>query len=151
MAQAAASHPHTAPAVRGSWVQRVETNLLLLRIDPCLCTRGRLPHNYVWLQHRLVNYAPDSHRKLQTWRRSSARILICLITGLFNQVGSPVNAPGVLVQGTTHLNLNSGLFYLAANSRTQALMARIAARLAVEKVAAPLSPTYRLHLGACCC
>ena len=37
------------------------------------------------------------------------------------------------VQGTTHLNLNSGFFYLKANQRTISLMERIAARLAKEK------------------
>ncbi|KAK9837243.1 hypothetical protein WJX81_001335 [Elliptochloris bilobata] len=36
-------------------------------------------------------------------------------------------------QGTTHLNLNSGLFYIQASPRTVAFMARIAARLAREK------------------
>jgi len=36
-------------------------------------------------------------------------------------------------QGTTHLNLNSGFFYLQANERTISLMKRIAARLAKEK------------------
>ncbi|CAL5229301.1 g12600 [Coccomyxa viridis] len=36
-------------------------------------------------------------------------------------------------QGTTHLNLNSGFFYLQANERTISLMERIAARLAKEK------------------
>ena len=36
-------------------------------------------------------------------------------------------------QGTTHLNLNSGLFYIQANARAIAFMARIAARLAREK------------------
>ena len=45
------------------------------------------------------------------------------------------------MQGTTHLNLNSGLFYLAANTRTKALMTRIAARLAVEKVQPVPEPT----------
>ena len=40
---------------------------------------------------------------------------------------------GTSVQGTTHLNLNSGFFYLQANERTVALMERIAARLAKEK------------------
>ena len=37
------------------------------------------------------------------------------------------------MQGTTHLNLNSGFFYLKANERTISLMERIAARLAKEK------------------
>lgn len=37
------------------------------------------------------------------------------------------------MQGTTHLNLNSGFFYLQANERTISLMERIAARLAKEK------------------
>ena len=37
------------------------------------------------------------------------------------------------MQGTTHLNLNSGFFYLRANERTIDLMKRIAARLAKEK------------------
>lgn len=37
------------------------------------------------------------------------------------------------MQGTTHLNLNSGLFYIQANVRTIDLMKRIAARLAREK------------------
>ncbi len=37
------------------------------------------------------------------------------------------------MQGTTHLNLNSGLFYIQANARTIDLMKRIAARLAKEK------------------
>ena len=36
-------------------------------------------------------------------------------------------------QSTTHLNLNSGLFYIQASPRTVAFMARIAARLAREK------------------
>lgn len=36
-------------------------------------------------------------------------------------------------QGTEHLNLNSGCFYLVANEHTKALMARVAARLAVER------------------
>ena len=36
-------------------------------------------------------------------------------------------------QSTTHLNLNSGLFYIQANPRTVAFMSRIAARLAREK------------------
>lgn len=36
-------------------------------------------------------------------------------------------------QSTTHLNLNSGLFYIRANARTVAFMGRIAARLAREK------------------
>ncbi len=36
-------------------------------------------------------------------------------------------------QSTTHLNLNSGLFYIQANPRTVDFMARIAARLAREK------------------
>lgn len=38
-----------------------------------------------------------------------------------------------LLQSTEHLNLNSGLFYLKSNYRTQALMKRIAARLSKEK------------------
>ena len=37
------------------------------------------------------------------------------------------------MQGTTHLNLNSGFFYIQANERTISLMERIAARLAKEK------------------
>ncbi|KAL0037045.1 hypothetical protein WJX77_010367 [Trebouxia sp. C0004] len=36
-------------------------------------------------------------------------------------------------QGTEHLNMNSGLFYLRANERTLGLMKRIAARLSKEK------------------
>ena len=40
---------------------------------------------------------------------------------------------GAHVQGTTHLNLNSGFFYIQANERTISLMERIAARLAKEK------------------
>lgn len=36
------------------------------------------------------------------------------------------------MQGTTHLNLNSGFFYLQSNGRTIDLMKRIAARLAKE-------------------
>ena len=36
-------------------------------------------------------------------------------------------------QSTTHLNLNSGLFYIQASPRTVAFMGRIAARLAREK------------------
>lgn len=35
-------------------------------------------------------------------------------------------------QGTEHLNLNSGCFYVKANDHTRALMQRVAARLAVE-------------------
>ena len=42
-------------------------------------------------------------------------------------------ADGAHVQGTTHLNLNSGFFYIQANARTISLMERIAARLAKEK------------------
>ena len=42
-------------------------------------------------------------------------------------------ADGVHLQGTTHLNLNSGFFYIQANERTISLMERIAARLAKEK------------------
>ncbi len=37
------------------------------------------------------------------------------------------------MQGTTHLNMNSGLFYIQANVRTVDLMKRVAARLAKEK------------------
>ena len=38
----------------------------------------------------------------------------------------------VHMQGTEHLNINSGCFYIQANKRTVALMARVAARLAKE-------------------
>lgn len=36
-------------------------------------------------------------------------------------------------QGTEHLNLNSGLFYIKSNERTIGLMKRVAARLEKEK------------------
>ena len=36
-------------------------------------------------------------------------------------------------QGSTHLNFNSGLFYIQANERTIDLMTRIATRLSKEK------------------
>jgi len=36
-------------------------------------------------------------------------------------------------QGTMHLNMNSGLFYIKASAKTVAFMDRIAARLSREK------------------
>lgn len=39
-----------------------------------------------------------------------------------------------MMQATRHMNLNSGLFYLAANDRTLKLLDRVALRLSKEKV-----------------
>ncbi len=58
---------------------------------------------------------------------------------------------GTFVQGTTHLNLNSGFFYLQANERTISLMERIAARLAKEKAwdQVLMSPSSCSHVTQC--
>lgn len=49
------------------------------------------------------------------------------------------------VQGTTHLNMNSGLFYIAANERTISLMKRVAGRLAKEKAWDQVGLPYLLY------
>ena len=59
--------------------------------------------------------------------------------------------PACHVQGTEHLNLNSGCFYLVANDHTRALMQRVAARLAVEVLACPLSHASVDWHHLCCC
>ncbi|CAL8464975.1 g4510 [Coccomyxa elongata] len=53
--------------------------------------------------------------------------------GNINGLDDPSMGWSRYAQGTTHLNLNSGLFYIQANARTIDLMKRIAARLAKEK------------------
>ncbi|CAK0787073.1 hypothetical protein CVIRNUC_010289 [Coccomyxa viridis] len=53
--------------------------------------------------------------------------------GNINGIDDPTMGWSRYAQGTTHLNLNSGFFYIQANERTISLMERIAARLAKEK------------------
>ncbi|EIE20571.1 hypothetical protein COCSUDRAFT_37807 [Coccomyxa subellipsoidea C-169] len=53
--------------------------------------------------------------------------------GNINGLDDPAMGWSRYAQGTTHLNMNSGLFYIQANVRTVDLMKRVAARLAKEK------------------